>query len=236
MKKTNWYYLIDWREYTSVKSICIYYWYNLNQFNHRLRMWETIRSILWMSWYVEEDFTEEDIKEIQKHLYIFETKKYKLWTLSTSNRRQIMKLYKQEFDPWNISMKTNIDYKDVKEYLKNRENKFIIDWQKICTACDKAKTLDKFWKTKTWVRAECAECINKVRRDKYKKDPIIKKKINKQCNDSYHKHWHKRLKRSEMSDEQKEKARAADRIRWQRFRDKKKLNEIKKIRILNDKI
>ncbi len=238
MKKTNWYYSIEWRIYKSIESIAIFYWFELKEFNYKIKIWESIESILWLWWYAKEDFTIDDIAEINKHLYVYETIKYERWTFTRIQRRSIMKLHYNEFSAWDIAMKTWYDYNEVKEYLHNRECKLINDNKKICTACDKAKTLDKFWKTKTWVRAECAECINKHRRDKYKKDPVHRVKINKQCNDSYYRNDvnAKKIKRWDMTDEERSESQRLDRARGQKFRTKKHTNKLNLARILTDKI
>ena len=84
----------------------------------------------------------------------------------------------------------------MEEQKRDKEGKFTIKYpvnekgEKQCSICKEFKKLEgfKFIKNKNLYETRCRDCFNRIRREKWRKNPIIKAK-EKQYQDEYLFFW-----------------------------------------------
>lgn len=233
MKKSNWYYEIEWREFRSIEDIAIFYWFTLKDFNKKMRAWETIDSILWFSWYAEEVITDKERKYINS-LNLIQLFDYKdiFKRLSNREREYIRRKLMKWWDAYLIYTNSEMNLVDIKEYIFTYKCKEVIDWQKHCLQCRQFKDLNKFWTNKWIHEAICADCMNFVRNDKMQNDIIFRKKTleeKKRCIPK------KKKTRAEMTEEEIRIDSEKHAIAYRKKADKKAINKVIKHRLLTNK-
>lgn len=193
-------------------------------------MWRQKQIILWRYIIESEEFSKEDISYIKSTTLTDVSKNEVYERLNDNIRKKIVLREKKWFDAWYIAMDLNLGFWLVKQYLKQKNAKQIVDWKKFCIWCDKWK--DKYDFQHTWKRiaCRCKNCNNAIRREKREKDPVWRKRaIELQKQSTY-----KRPSRYDMSEEQLIRERKTQNKSTTKKRLKEVNDKIIKIRLLNN--
>jgi len=193
-------------------------------------MWVSKKRICWRYIDEKEEFNESDINYIRTFNLTDYSKQEVYDRLNDLMRKKIVLREKKWFDAWYIAMDLNLEFWLVKQYLKQKNAKKIVEWQKYCIWHDKWEDVEKFQHTWKRIATRCKDCNNAIRRDKRANDPIWRKNAiewQKKC-------WYKRPSRYDMNEEQLLRERATQNRSTKKQRKKEIDDKIIKIRLLNN--